>query len=138
MRTFGQEFASRMRRPLPRAGGKRDLDEVVMKAAAVTHRLRRAVDEIGMALDVIVQSPRGKHAAKRLLLKLLRRQRGRHAPWSPTRCQAPSAQGSEQPAGKPAPATETTGAAIANLFHLRCDRVKVIDHPHAEARALEA
>ena len=71
---FGQEFASRIRRRLPRAGDKWHLDEVVIKIAGVKHWLWRAVDQAGMVLDVLVQRRRDKHAAKRLLRKLLKRQ----------------------------------------------------------------
>lgn len=75
---FGQEFANRIRRRLPRAGDKWHLDEVAIKIAGVKHWLWRAVDQTGMVLDVLVQSRRDKQAAKRLLRKLLKR-----------RCRAP-------------------------------------------------
>ena len=71
---FGQEFANRIRRRLPCAGDKWHLDEVAIKIAGVQHWLWRAVDQTGMVLDVLVQSRRDKHAAKRLLRKLLKRQ----------------------------------------------------------------
>jgi putative transposase len=71
---FGQEFANRIRRRLPRAGDKWHLDEVAIKIAGVKHWLWRAVDQAGMVLDVLVQSRRDKRAAKRLLRKLLKRQ----------------------------------------------------------------
>src|ERR671911_282235 len=71
---FGQEFANRIRRRLPRAGDKWHLDEVAIKIAGVTHWLWRAVDQTGIVLDVLVQSRRDKRAAKRLLRKLLKRQ----------------------------------------------------------------
>src|SRR5215218_6332261 len=45
-----------------------------IKIAGVQHWLWRAVDQTGMVLDVLVQSRRDKHAAKRLLRKLLKRQ----------------------------------------------------------------
>src|SRR5918998_1953230 len=72
---FGQAFANRIRRRLPRAGDKWHLDEVAIKIAGVKHWLWRAVDQGGMVLDVLVQSRRDKRAAERLLRKLLRRQR---------------------------------------------------------------
>src|ERR671913_2296637 len=75
---FGQEFANRIRRRLPRAGDKWHLDEVAIRIAGVKHWLWRAVDQAGMVLDVLVQRQRDKRAAKRLLRKLLKRQ-----------CQAP-------------------------------------------------
>src|SRR5918998_2632692 len=71
---FGQDFANRIRRRLPRAGDKWHLDEVVIRIAGVTHWLWRAVDQTGMVLDVLVQRRRDKRAAKRLLRKLLKRQ----------------------------------------------------------------
>src|SRR5215217_955911 len=71
---FGQEFANRIRRRLPRAGDKWHLDEVLIMIGGVKHWLWRAVDQAGMVLDVLVQSRRDKRAAKRLLRKLLKRQ----------------------------------------------------------------
>src|SRR3954469_22379176 len=72
---FGQAFANRIRRRLPQAGDKWHLDEVAVKIAGVKHWLWRAVDQAGMVLDALVQSRRDKRAAKRLLRKLLKRQR---------------------------------------------------------------
>ena len=71
---FGQAFANRIRRRLPRAGDKWHLDEVAIKIAGVRHWLWRAVDQTGMVLDVLAQSRRDKRAAKRLLRKLPKRQ----------------------------------------------------------------
>src|SRR4028119_801738 len=71
---FGQEFANRIRRRLPRAGDKWHLDEVAIRIAGVRHWLWGAVDQSGMVLDVLVQSRRDKRAAERLLRKLLKRQ----------------------------------------------------------------
>src|SRR6478609_11509645 len=69
---FGQEFASRIRRTLPRAGDKWHLDEVVLKIAGVKHWLWRAVDQTGIVLDVLVQRRRDTQAAQRMLRKLLK------------------------------------------------------------------
>src|SRR3954451_19165490 len=74
-RKFGQAFANQIRRRLPRAGDKWHLDEVEVKIAGQKHWLWRAVDQTGMVLDVLVQSRRDKRAAKRLLRKLLKKQR---------------------------------------------------------------
>src|SRR3954467_14475831 len=71
---FGQDFANRIRRRLPCAGDKWHLDEVAIKIAGVKHWLWRAVDQTGVVLDVLVQRRRNKHAAKRLLRKLLKSQ----------------------------------------------------------------
>ena len=73
-RKFGQPFANRIRRRLPRTGDKWHLDEVVLKIAGVKHWLWRAVDQTGIVLDVLVQRRRDKQAAKRLLRKLLKKQ----------------------------------------------------------------
>src|SRR5215210_1081610 len=72
---LGQAFANRIRRRLPCAGDKWHLDEVAVKIAGVTHWLWRAVDQTGIVLDALVQRRRDKRAAKRLLRKLLKRQR---------------------------------------------------------------
>jgi putative transposase len=64
---FGQAFANRIRRRLPQAGDTWHLDEVAIRIAGVKHWLWRAVDQAGMALDVLVQSRRDKRAAKLLL-----------------------------------------------------------------------
>src|SRR5687767_9969807 len=71
---FGREFADRIRRRLPCAGDKWHPDEVAIRIAGAQHRLWRAVDRAGVALDVPVQRRRDKRAAKRLLRKLLKRQ----------------------------------------------------------------
>src|ERR671933_1584155 len=71
---FGQDFANRIRRRLPRAGDKWHLDEVAIKIAGAKHWLWRAVDQTGMVLDVLVQRRRDKRAAERLLRKPLKRQ----------------------------------------------------------------
>src|SRR3954466_9791706 len=72
---FGQAFANQIRRRLPRTGDKWHLDEVVLRIAGKKHWLWRAVDQDGIVLDVLVQRRRDKQAAKRLLRKLLKRQR---------------------------------------------------------------
>jgi putative transposase len=72
---FGQSFANPIRRRLPCAGDKWHLDEMVVKIAGKKHWLWRAVDQDGIVLDILVQSRRDKDAAKRLLRKLLKKQR---------------------------------------------------------------
>jgi putative transposase len=57
---FGQDFANRTRRRLPRAGDEWHLDEVSVKIAGVQHWLWRAVDETGLVLDVPVQHRRDR------------------------------------------------------------------------------
>src|SRR5215469_650827 len=53
---------------LPRA------TRLVLKIAGVKHWLWRAVRQTGIVLDILVQRGRDKYAAKRLLLKLLKKQ----------------------------------------------------------------
>src|SRR3954463_7638823 len=74
-RKFGQEFANQIRRRLPSPGDKWHLDEVCLLISGTKHWLWRAVDQNGVVLDVLVQSRRDKKAAKRLLRKLLKKQR---------------------------------------------------------------
>ena len=57
-RKFGQPFANRIRRRLPRIGDKWHLDEVVLKIAGVKHWLWRAVDQTGIVLDRTALSAR--------------------------------------------------------------------------------
>src|ERR1700748_340010 len=72
---FGQDLANQIRRRLPYTGDKWHLDEVAIKIAGKKHWLWRAVDQDGIVLDILVQSRRDKRAAKRLLRKLLKKQR---------------------------------------------------------------
>jgi putative transposase len=72
---FGQDFANQIRRRLPAPGDKWHLDEVVISIAGKKHWLWRAVDQHGLVLDSLVQSRRDAKAAKRLLRKLLKKQR---------------------------------------------------------------
>src|SRR5277367_1456074 len=58
---FGQPFANRIRRRLPRVGDKWHLDEVALKIAGVKHWLWRAVDQtvqIGRPGPALPLSPR--------------------------------------------------------------------------------
>src|SRR5919202_1531601 len=73
-RKFSQDFANQIRCRLPCAGDKWHLDEVCLMIRGTKHWLRRAVDQDGVVLDVLVQSRRDKRAAMRLLRKLLKRQ----------------------------------------------------------------
>jgi putative transposase len=71
---FGQDFANRTRRRLPRPGDEWHLDEVAIRIAGKKRWLWRAADQDGLVLEVLAQSRRDKKAAKRLLRKLLKRQ----------------------------------------------------------------
>jgi putative transposase len=71
---FGRDFANKIRRRTPQFGDKWYLDEVVITINGKKHWLWRAVDQDGFVLDALVQSRRDKHAAERLLRKLIRKQ----------------------------------------------------------------
>src|SRR5918995_5289608 len=70
-RKFGQVYANQLRRRRPRPGDKWHLDEVFLTIQGQRHYLWRAVDQDGTVLDILVQSRRGKKAAKRFFRKLL-------------------------------------------------------------------
>ena len=71
---FGPGFARRLRRCRPRPSDRWHLDEMVVRIAGKRMYLWRAVDHEGEVLDMLVQRRRDKHAALRLMRKLLRKQ----------------------------------------------------------------
>ena len=71
-RKFGQTYANALRRRRPRPGDKWHLDEVFITINKERHYLWRAVDQDGHVLDILVQSRRNKHAAKKFFRKLLK------------------------------------------------------------------
>lgn len=73
-RRFGAAYAKRLRRKMPSREDVWHLDEVVISIGGRKHWLWRAVDQDGYVLDEIVQSRRDTKAAKRLLLRLLKKQ----------------------------------------------------------------
>jgi putative transposase len=77
---FGPAIARAVRRRAPRPGDIWHLDEVRVVSRGTVHWLWRAVDQHGVVLDEILQRHRDKRAAKRLLIKLLKRQG-----WTPRR-----------------------------------------------------
>jgi putative transposase len=72
---FGPHYARRLRRKKPSRRDIWHLDEVVVTIAGERHWLWRAVDQDGSVLDEIVQARRDTKAAKRLLKRLLKKQR---------------------------------------------------------------
>lgn len=70
---FGPLITHVLRRRQPRPGDVWHLDEVIVKIAGRSYWLWRAVDQNGVVLEEILQSRRDKRAAKRLLIKLLKR-----------------------------------------------------------------
>ena len=71
---FGPTYAKQLRRKKPSKKGVWHLDEVVISIGGRKHWLWRAVDQDGYVLDEIVQARRDTKAAKRLLVRLLRKQ----------------------------------------------------------------
>lgn len=73
-RKFGPVYAKQLRRRRPSYRDVWHLDEVVISIAGRKHWLWRAVDQDGYVLDEIVQSRRDTKAARRLLIRLLKKQ----------------------------------------------------------------
>ncbi len=73
-RTFGLDYARRLRRRRGRQGDTWYLDELFVKIQGRQQYLWRAVDEDGDVLDILVQSRRNRRAALRFFRKLLKRQ----------------------------------------------------------------
>jgi putative transposase len=73
-RKFGPAYAKQLRRRRPSRQDVWHLDAVVISIAGRKHWLWRAVDQDGYVLDEIVQSRRDTNAAKRLLIRLLKKQ----------------------------------------------------------------
>jgi putative transposase len=71
---FGPDYARRLKRKLPSRRDVRHMDEVVITINGEKRWLWRAVDQDGYILDEIVQARRDTEAAKRLLMRLLRKQ----------------------------------------------------------------
>jgi putative transposase len=70
---FGPIIGTELRRRRPRPHSVWHLDEVYLKIEGRMVYLWRAVDAEGEILDVLVQSKRNKHAALKLMRKLLRK-----------------------------------------------------------------
>ena len=70
---FGPTIAAHLRKRRPKPHATWHLDEVYLKISGRMVYLWRAVDAEGEVLDVLVQSKRNKHAALRLMRKLLKK-----------------------------------------------------------------
>jgi putative transposase len=73
-RKFGATYARQLRRKKPSRSDIWHLDEVVISIGGRKHWLWRAVDQDGYVLDEIVQARRDTKAARRLLVRLLKKQ----------------------------------------------------------------
>ena len=70
---FGPIIAADLRKRRPRLHSIWHMDEVYLKIGGRMVYLWRAVDAEGEVLDVLVQSRRNKHAAMKLMRKLLKK-----------------------------------------------------------------
>lgn len=73
-RKFGAAYARQLRRKKPSQQDIWYLDEVAISIGGRKHWLWRAVDQDGYVLDEIVQARRDTKAAKRLLVRVLKKQ----------------------------------------------------------------
>lgn len=73
-RKFGSAYARDLRRKQPSRSDVWFLDEMRIVIAGKKHWLWRAVDQDGYVLDEIVQSRRNTKAARRLLIRLMKKQ----------------------------------------------------------------
>ncbi len=73
-RTFGPEYAHKLKRRQGRLGDIWHLDEVFVKINGERHYLWRAVDQDGDVIEILVQKKRNARAAKRFFRKLLKSQ----------------------------------------------------------------
>src|ERR1700735_112496 len=71
---FGSDYARRLKRKAPAHHDVWHLDEVVISINGEKRYLWRAFDQEGYVLDEIVQIHRDTKAARRLLMRLLRKQ----------------------------------------------------------------
>lgn len=84
-RKLGQGYADALRRRRPRAGDTWHPDEVFVGIRGVPHYLRRAVDQDGHVLDILVQSRRDRAAAKKFFRRYCQvksRWRSRQGIWA--------------------------------------------------------
>lgn len=73
-KNFGSDYAARLRRKVASPTDISHLDEVAVVIGGRKHWLWRAVDQDGYVLDEMVQTRRNTKAAKRLLIRLMKKQ----------------------------------------------------------------
>jgi putative transposase len=69
---FGQDYAHQLKHRRVQPGDKWHRDEVLLTINGQRHSLWRAVDQDDNVLDILVQSRRNKHAAKKFFRTLLK------------------------------------------------------------------
>lgn len=73
---FGPKYAAKLRRKHQGFGDTFYLDEVFIKINGTQHYLWRAVDQDGEIVDIFLQKRRDSKAAKRFLMRLLKKHKG--------------------------------------------------------------
>jgi putative transposase len=74
-RTFGSDYAKRLKKRQGRLGDAWPVDELFMRINGDQHYLWRAVDQDGDVIEILLQSRRDQSAAERFFRRLLRSQR---------------------------------------------------------------
>ncbi len=86
--TFGPVIARELRKRRPKPHARWHLDEVFVRIGGKQMYLWRVVDAEGEVLDVLVQTKRDKHAAQKLMRKLLTKQGMELEAWVTGKCPA--------------------------------------------------
>jgi transposase-like protein len=86
--TFGPVIARRLRARRTKPHSRWHLDEVFVRISGKQMYLWRAVDAEGEVLDVLIQSKRDRHAAQKLMRKLLKKQGIAPDVWVTDKCPA--------------------------------------------------
>ena len=73
VKRYGPSIARELRRGRPRAHPQWHLDEMYVSISGRWMYLWRAIDQNGEVLDVLIQAKRDKHAALKLMRKLLKK-----------------------------------------------------------------
>ena len=158
---FGPTIASDLRKRRPKPYTSWHLDEVYLKIDGRMAFLWRAVDAEDEILDVLVQSKRDKHAALKLMRKLLKKYgfvpdrldhrrpaiecRRRPRPWDREASRTRSV--AQQPSGELASADPTTGTQDAGLQEPRigptislnpCSRLQHLQRPTSSDISVDA
>ena len=69
---FGQQVANALKRKRPKDAYKLHLDEVFIRIRTKQHHRRRAIDQDGHVLEILVQGRRNTRVARRFFRKLFR------------------------------------------------------------------
>ena len=134
-RTFGLNYARRLRRRRGRQGDTWYLDELFVKIQGQQQYLWRAVDEDGDVLDILVQSRRNRRAATRFFRKLLKRQ-GREPPGAAAVSVACRGRGRRRPRHSRAVAAQSAGGHTVLPEAVETPRPRASPADHRQAAQL--